>query len=105
MIEKAEKIMTGIPATAASAVFLVISLLLPEFGIDVPLYLDPAWLSIALSGLPIVYEAAGLLIHGKGIARISSSTLISIAMTAAVIIGDLFAAGEIAVIMAIGDIL
>lgn len=105
MIEKAEKIMTGIPATAASAVFLVISLLLPEFGIDVPLYLDPAWLSIALSGLPIVYEAAGLLIHGKGIARISSSTLISIAMTAAVIIGDLFAAGEIAVIMAIGEIL
>ena len=43
--------------------------------------------------------------HNQGIARISSALLISIAMIAAIAIGDLFAAGEVAFIMALGAIL
>ena len=41
----------------------------------------------------------------KGISKISSALLISIAMFAAIAIGDLFAAGEVAFIMAIGALL
>ena len=43
--------------------------------------------------------------HNPGISKISSALLISIAMCAALAIGDLFAAGEVAFIMAIGAIL
>ena len=44
-------------------------------------------------------------IHNPGIRKISSALLITIAMIAAFVIGDLFAAGEVAWIMAIGAIL
>lgn len=44
-------------------------------------------------------------IHNPGIRKISSALLITIAMIAAIVIGDLFAAGEVAWIMAIGAIL
>ncbi|MDE6640816.1 MAG: cation-translocating P-type ATPase, partial [Acetatifactor sp.] len=44
-------------------------------------------------------------IYNKGISKISSALLISVAMIAAIAIGDLFAAGEVAFIMEIGAIL
>lgn len=44
-------------------------------------------------------------IYNPGISKISSALLITIAMFAAIAIGDLFAAGEVAWIMAIGAIL
>ena len=45
------------------------------------------------------------MIHNKGISKISSALLFSIAMLAAIGIGDLFAAGEVAFIMEIGALL
>ncbi len=66
---------------------------------------DPAWLTIAISGYPPVYEAALRLWKGRGMGRISSALLITMAMSAAIGIGDLFAAAEVALIMAIGEMM
>ena len=66
---------------------------------------DPAWISVFISGIPLLYLAIYRLIFNKGISKISSCLLISIAMFAAIAIGDYFAAGEVAFIMAIGAIL
>ncbi len=66
---------------------------------------DPAWLTIAISGYPLVYEAVLRLWKGRGMGRISSALLITMAMGAAIGIGDLFAAAEVALIMAIGEMM
>lgn len=92
-----------IPMTVVSGIFLVLSFALPRLGIDLPI--DPAWVSVTVSGLPLLYSAVRKLIKNRGISRISSALLISIAMIAAIAIGDLFAAGEVAFIMALGEIL
>ena len=64
--------------------------------------LDPAWGAVVISGFPIFYWAiVGVFIDR----RIYTSLLIMIAMIASIVIGELFAAGEIALIMAIGGIL
>ncbi len=89
--------------TIISGIFLALSFTLPRVGVTPPV--DPAWLSVAISGLPILYHAINYLITGHGLHKISSSLLISIAMIAAAAIGDIFAAGEVAFIMAIGSIL
>ncbi|MBQ4337827.1 MAG: cation-translocating P-type ATPase [Clostridia bacterium] len=93
----------SIPATAVGFVFLVLSFVLPKFSVN--LTVDPAWVTIIISGLPILYSAIRKLIVNSGISKISSSLLISMAMAAAVAIGDIFAAGEVAFIMAVGEIL
>lgn len=89
--------------TVISGVFLALSLALSLLGVALPV--DPAWVSAVLSGIPLVYSAVKKLIKNKGISKISSALLITIAMTASIAIGDIFAAGEIAFIMAIGEIL
>ncbi len=98
-IEKAE----GILFTSIGGVFLFAGLILDELNVSLPL--DLAWVTIIISGLPIVYSAIKKLVKNKGISKISSALLISVAMIASVLIGDLFAAGEVAFIMAIGEIL
>ncbi len=103
MIKKINDFLAGVPMTVVSAVSLVISLALKIAGIHVPV--DPAWIAVIVSGLPLIYLAVWRIIHNPGISKISSALLISIAMIAAIIIGDLFAAGEVAFIMAIGAIL
>ena len=52
-----------------------------------------------------MYLAVWRIIHNPGISKISSALLICIAMFAAIAIGDLFAAGEVVFIMAIGALL
>ena len=93
----------GTLMTVISGVFLLISFILSLFNIE--LYFDPAWVSVVISGLPLLYSAINRLICRKGLSKISSPLLISIAMIAAITTGDLFAAGEVAFIMAIGEIL
>ncbi len=102
-INKFFDFLLNIPMTIISGTFLALSFTLPRVGISFPF--DPAWLSVAISGFPILYHAVNYLITGHGLHKISSSLLISIAMIAAASIGDLFAAGEVAFIMAIGTIL
>lgn len=96
-------IVSSVPATIIGGVFLVVSFVLSKVGLSLPV--DPAWVTVIISGMPLVYLAVRRILHNKGISKISSALLISIAMIAAIVIGDLFAAGEVAFIIALGEIL
>ncbi len=103
MLKKINDFLSGIAMTAVAGVFLILSFILSINGIS--LLIDPAWVSVLISGIPLLYLALWRVMHNKGIAKISSALLISVAMIAAILIGDLFAAGEVAFIMALGAIL
>lgn len=112
MLKKLNDFLAGIPMTIVAGVFLLLDLiphLMEEFG-GQPMELsflpfDPAWVTIFICGIPLLYLAIWRVIHDPGISKISSALLICIAMAAAIGIGDLFAAGEVVFIMQIGAIL
>lgn len=112
MLKKLNDFLAGLPMTIVAGVFLLMDLvphLMEEFG-GTPVQLsflpfDPAWVTIVISGIPLLYLAIWRIIHNPGISKISSALLICIAMFAAIAIGDLFAAGEVVFIMAIGALL
>lgn len=98
--------------TIVAGAFLLLDLvphLMEEFGgMQVHLRFlpfDPSWVTIIISGIPLLYLAIWRMIFNQGIAKISSALLICIAMFAALAIGELFAAGEVAFIMALGALL
>lgn len=103
MLKKINDFLAGMPMTIVGAVFLIFSFVLPRIGVSLPF--DPAWITVVISGIPLLYVAVWRIIHNPGISKISSALLITIAMFAAIAIGDLFAAGEVAFIMAIGALL
>ena len=76
---------------AISAAALIISI----FDL-IPLPFDAAWAAIILCGVPIILEAVIGLITSFDI---KADVLVSIALIAAVCIGEDFAAGEVAFIM------
>ena len=82
------------------AVFLGASLVLMLSGTHLPV--DPVWVTVVICGLPIFYNAIFYLFTER---LITTALLITIAIIAAASIGELFAAGEVAFIMAIGGIL
>ena len=64
--------------------------------------LDMAWVAIVLCGIPIIKEAiTGLVTQFD----IKADVLVSLALISAVIIGEIFAAGEVAFIMQLGALL
>lgn len=80
-----------------SAAALILSLL----GVS-PGGADPAWVAIVLCGIPILLEAlVGLVTRFD----IKADVLVSLALIASVIIGEIFAAGEVAFIMQLGALL
>ena len=103
MIKRTCDFLGGVPMTLIGGVFVIISFVLSRLGIQ--FVIDPAWVTIIICGVPLLYLSIWRLIYNKGISKISSALLICIAMIAAIMIGDLFAAGEVAFIMAIGAIL
>lgn len=103
MLRKINDFLAGVPMTITGAVFLAVSLALMLLEKQVPV--DPAWASVVICGIPLLYLSIWRIIHNSGIRKISSALLITIAMIAAIAIGDLFAAGEVAFIMAVGAIL
>ena len=112
MLKKINNFLAGLPMTIVAGAFLLLDLvphLIEEFGgAPVSLFFlpfDPAWVTIVISGIPLLYLAIWRIIHNPGISKISSALLICIAMFAAIAIGDLFAAGEVVFIMAIGALL
>ena len=112
MLKKLNDFLAGLPMTIVAGVFLLLDLvphLMEEFGSAQVhtsfLPFDPAWVTIIISGIPLLYLAVWRIIHNPGISKISSALLICIAMFAAIGIGDLFAAGEVVFIMAIGALL
>ena len=111
-LKKVNDFLAGLPMTIVAGVFLLIDLvphIMEEFGgTEVHLSIlpfDPAWVTVIISGIPLLYLAIWRIIYNRGIAKISSALLICIAMFAALAIGELFAAGEVAFIMALGALL
>ena len=111
-LKKINDFLAGLPMTIVAGVFLLLDLvphLMEEFG-GTPVHLsflpfDPSWVTIIIRGIPLLYLAIWRIIYNRGIAKISSALLICIAMFAALAIGELFAAGEVAFIMALGALL
>lgn len=103
MLKRINDFLAGLPMTIIGGVLLVFSFALPRTGVNLPV--DPAWGTVVISGIPLLYLAVWRIIYNPGISKISSALLITIAMFAAIAIGDLFAAGEVAFIMAIGALL
>lgn len=103
MLKRINDFFAGMPMTIVGGVFLVTSFVCPRAGVALPI--DPAWITVIICGIPLLYLAIWRIIYNKGISKISSALLISIAMLAAIAVGDLFAAGEVAFIMEIGAIL
>lgn len=100
MIKRINDFLAGWPMTIIGGLFLLASFILPRTG-----YPDGeklAWVCVLICGLPLVYLSVWRIIFNKGISKISSALLITMAMIAALYIGDLFAAGEVAFIMEIG---
>ncbi|WP_088539158.1 cation-translocating P-type ATPase [Methanobrevibacter sp. 87.7] len=94
--------LAGLKMTVIAGVFLLIAIILMILHINVPIWLDPSWVVIFISGIPLVYLALIRLIREKWI---SSALLITIAMASSLLIGQIFAAGEVAWIMALGALL
>ena len=103
VIEKAEALLE-LGGMKRDIVFLVISgisLLISNFDL-VPLPFDAAWAAIILCGLPIIGEAVIGLVTAFDI---KADVLVSLALIASVLIGEDFAAGEVAFIMQLGSLL
>jgi len=109
ILTKIYNVLSGLKITITGGVFLAASLTLRLLGVQIPAIhtwvLDPAWVAVVLCGYPLLYSAIHRLLFGRGLYKISASLLISIAMFAAIYISELFAAGQVAFIMAIGGIL
>ena len=102
MIDEITDFLFGLKMTIISGIFLLIAVIFMIFGIDTPIYLNPAWGTVIISGIPMLLLAMTRLIREKWI---SSALLIAIAMVASLLIGEIFAAGEVAWIMALGALL
>ncbi len=99
-MEKLIRFLESLKMTILGGIALAVSLVL--WLTDVHSAFDPAWITVFISGLPLLYWAITRLLFQRWI---SSALLISIAMMACIYIGQLFAAGEVAFIMAIGGLL
>ena len=90
--------------TKKDIALLVISgaaLLVSVFG-GSALPIDPAWVSVILCGIPIILEAIIGLVTAFDI---KADVLVSLALIASLVIGENFAAGEVAFIMQLGALL
>ncbi|MBE6081965.1 hypothetical protein [Sporanaerobacter sp. PP17-6a] len=94
-----EKSRRNILFTIISAVTLILSL---TGVLENVLPFDIAWVAIVLCGIPIVIGSVTALIREHDI---KADVLVSIALVASICIGEYFAAGEVALIMAIGTLL
>lgn len=84
--------------TVLSGVFLALSLIFPAHGSTA----DFAWGAIVLSGTPIAYGALKRLLLKFDI---KAGLLVTIALIACIVTKEYFAAGEVAFIMMIGELL
>ncbi len=99
-MKKINDFFNSVPMLIISGIFLAVSLI-EHLGLlgDFHFSIDPAWVSIVISGFPLAYLAIERVVKQF---FISSALLITIAMVACIFIGEIFAAGEVAFIMAIG---
>ncbi|MDR0356491.1 MAG: cation-translocating P-type ATPase [Deltaproteobacteria bacterium] len=88
-------------AVVFSAISLV-ALVLSFFDLPPTAPFDPAWLAVVLCGVPIVKGAVEGLLDGFDV---TADALVAMALIASLIIGEYFAAGEVAFIMGLGSML
>lgn len=112
MVHRIHDILSGLYMTILAGLFLLldgIPHLIEELCGQRPFQnifpFEPSWITVIICGLPLVYLSIRRIVYNKGISKISSALLISMAMFAAIAIGDIFAAGEVAFIMALGALL
>ena len=91
----------GIKREIACLIVSGIALLASMIGLP-GLPFDPAWAAIILCGIPIILEAVIGLVTAFDI---KADVLVSLALIASVLIGEDFAAGEVAFIMQLGALL
>ena len=98
--------LAGLKMTIVAGVFLALSLALlitKNFvELNISPWLDPALITVVISGYPLLYLALSRLFKQRWM---SSALLITVAMIASLCLAEVFAAGEVAFIMAIGAIL
>lgn len=99
-MEKVCNFLSSFKMTVISMIFLIISAVIMFLKIDFPF--EFVWITVVISGIPIFYWGFRLLIKNK---KMTASLLISIAMIAAIFTNEIFAAAEVAFIMALGGIL
>ena len=103
VMEKVEQLLElgGLKKDIVLLVISAVALLCSIFGF-LPLPFDPAWVAIILCGVPIILEAVVGLVTAFDI---KADVLVSLALIASVLIGEDFAAGEVAFIMQLGALL
>ena len=98
---KIEKEWGGLKKDITCLVVSAAALILSLLGVS-PGGVDLAWIAIIMCGVPILLEAfIGLVTRFD----IKADVLVSMALIASVIIGEIFAAGEVAFIMQLGALL
>ena len=103
LVQKLESFLEfgGIKKDIALLIISAISLIISIFNV-VQLPFDAAWVAIILCGIPIIMEAFIGLVTSFDI---KADVLVSLALIASVLIGEDFAAGEVAFIMQLGALL
>ena len=91
----------GVKKAVTCLVFSGIALLVSIFDLLPQLPFDAAWAAVVLCGIPIILEAVIGLVTAFDI---KADVLVSIALIASLIIGEDFAAGEVAFIMQLEDL-
>ncbi|MEB3058818.1 cation-translocating P-type ATPase [Parvimonas sp. D9] len=99
MINKMKELFSGLYFTIISIAFFVLNVVLNLLKIET--VFKPVWISIFISSFPFLVGAVKNLMKCK----IKNSLLISIAVIASVFVREYFAAAEIAILMAIGELL
>lgn len=99
MIKKIKQILSGLPAVMVAGLALLLSMILHLTQQEI--FFDPAYL-VLLICLPPILDGA---IYYARQAKLTSAMLISLAVIAAVVIGEVIAAAEVVFIIALGEIL
>ena len=64
MIKKINDFLAGLPMTVVGGVFLILSLVCRHTGTKLPA--DPAWVTVIICGIPLLYLSVWRIIHNKG---------------------------------------
>ena len=112
MLQKVIDILSGLYMTLLAGLFLlfdgiphIVEFFGGHMGVPNIFPFAPSWIAVIVCGIPLVYLSIRRIIVNVGISKISSALLITMAMIAAIAIGDIFAAGEVAFIMSLGALL
>ena len=112
MLQKVIDILSGLYMTLLAGLFLlfdgiphIVEFFGGHMGVSNIFPFAPSWVAVIVCGIPLVYLSIRRIIVNVGISKISSALLITMAMIAAIAIGDIFAAGEVAFIMSLGALL